>query len=217
MEDLTQNRTILDVFKKLSAVDVSKKIAKKGELSYLPWADAWGMVKAIYPDANYKVYEREDGCNYFTDGRTCWVKTGVTIAGHEHIEYLPVMNYRNQSILLENITSCDVNKTIQRSITKAIARHGLGLNIYSGEDFEDADVSIQINEPEEISIKKSNPVDEIRSEFEMHGISEKKVMEFLHMKDAKLREDATTFDELPAYYIKFIKDNLQKLIKNLKE
>lgn len=76
--------------------------------------------------------------NYFTDGRTCWVKVGVTIDGLEHVEMLPVMDYRNKSIALDKVTSCDVNKTIQRAITKAIARHGLGLYVvYAREDYPD--------------------------------------------------------------------------------
>ena len=54
--------------------------------------------------------------------------------GIEHIEYLPIMDFRNKSIPLESITSFDVNKAIQRSLTKAVARHGLGLYIYAGED-----------------------------------------------------------------------------------
>jgi hypothetical protein len=44
------------------------------------------------------------------------------------------MNFSNKSVNLENITSIDVNKAIQRSITKASARHGLGIYIYAGED-----------------------------------------------------------------------------------
>ena len=52
----------------------------------------------------------------------------------EHIEYLPVMDMKNASIPLGQITSFAVNKAIQRSLTKAIARHGLGLYIYAGED-----------------------------------------------------------------------------------
>ena len=35
---------------------------------------------------------------------------------------------------LDKLKSTDVNKAIQRSLTKAIARHGLGLYIYAGED-----------------------------------------------------------------------------------
>ena len=44
------------------------------------------------------------------------------------------MDYRNKSIAVGELTSFDVNKTIQRSLTKAVARHGLGLYIYAGED-----------------------------------------------------------------------------------
>jgi hypothetical protein len=126
--------TTKNYFTELNSVDVSKMIEKKNGLSYLTWSFAWMEVKKRHPDAFYTIYEREDGCPYFTDGKTCWVKTGVTVEGIEHIEYLPVMDYRNQSIPLERITSMDMNKTIQRSLTKACARHGLGLYVYAGED-----------------------------------------------------------------------------------
>ena len=121
-------------FNELNSVDCTGKIEKKNGLSYLSWAYAWAEVKKKHPDANYTVYENKDGWNYFTDGRTGWVKTGVTVNGIEHIEYLPIMDFRNKSIPVDNITSFDVNKSIQRSLTKACARHGLGLYIYAGED-----------------------------------------------------------------------------------
>jgi len=126
-------------FNKLNAINVSDKTEKKNNLTYLSWAWAWGEVKKIFPDANYKVYETETGCIYWNDGKTAWVKTGVTVNGIEHIEYLPVMDYKNKSIKIEEITSFDVNKTIQRSLTKAVARHGLGLYIYAGEDLPEKD------------------------------------------------------------------------------
>ena len=127
------------VFETLSSIDCNSKVEKKNGLNYLSWAYAWGELLKAYPDSTFKVYENKDGWNYFTDGKTAWVKTGVTVKGVEHIEYLPVMDYRNKSISLASITSYDVNKAIQRSITKAIARHGLGLYIYAGEDLpEDA-------------------------------------------------------------------------------
>ncbi|MBO7712544.1 MAG: DUF1071 domain-containing protein [Methanobrevibacter sp.] len=121
-------------FEELNKVDCNDKIEKKNGMSYLSWAYAWGEVKKRHPDANYTIYENKDGWNYFTDGHTGWVKTGVTVNGIEHIEYLPIMDYKNKSIPTEVITSFDVNKTIQRSLTKACARHGLGLYIYAGED-----------------------------------------------------------------------------------
>ena len=127
----------LSVFETLNKINVNGKTETKGNLTYLSWSFAWAEVKKAYPEANYTVYERETQYGpvpYFTDGRTCWVKTGVTINGLEHIEMLPVMDFRNQAVSLEKITSMDVNKSIQRSLTKAIARHGLGLYIYAGED-----------------------------------------------------------------------------------
>ncbi len=122
------------VFETLNSINVNDKVEKKSNLTYLSWAWAWAEVKKNYPKATYTIYEDVNGMFYHTDGKSAWVKTGVTIQEQEHIEYLPVMDFRNNSIMLDKITSVDVNKTIQRSLTKAIARHGLGLYVYAGED-----------------------------------------------------------------------------------
>lgn len=132
----------MSVFATLSTIDCRERIETKPtgngkSLSYLSWAWAWQILKEKYPSAFYTIYENKDGLNYHTDGRTCWVKTGVTVEGIEHIEYLPVMDFRNASIPVGKVTSYDVNKSIQRSLTKAVARHGLGLYIYAGEDIPD--------------------------------------------------------------------------------
>lgn len=126
------------VFDTLNEINVNEHTEKKNNLTYLSWAWAWAEAKKKYPLATYTIYENKDGWNYFTDGKTAWVKTGVTIEGLEHIEYLPVMDYNNKSIPLERVTSFDVNKAIQRSLTKAVARHGLGLYIYAGEDLPES-------------------------------------------------------------------------------
>jgi len=100
---------------------------------------------------------------YHRDHRSAWVKTGVTIEGIEHIEYLPVMDFRNNSIPLEKIQSTDVNKAIQRSLTKALARHGLGLYVYAGEDLP--------------SVEKEQPKTETK--VEVKGIPDDKMMDML--------------------------------------
>jgi hypothetical protein len=123
------------VFEQLSALNLSSKVEKRGQLSYLSWATAWSECKKLFPDMTRVVYESETGMNYFSDGATAWVKVGVTINGLEYIDYLPVMNHMNKSIPLASLTSFDVNKTIQRSTVKALALHGLALNIYAKEDF----------------------------------------------------------------------------------
>lgn len=122
-----------ETFLSLSSVNVQGSTEKKGNLTYLSWAHAWAEASKIFTVTRH-VYENEHGWNYHTDGKTCWVKIGVKIDGVEHIDYLPIMDFNNKSISVEMVTSFDVNKAIQRSTTKALALHGLGLNVYAGED-----------------------------------------------------------------------------------
>jgi hypothetical protein len=142
------------VFKTLFDVNVNGFVEEKNGLRYLSWANAWAEVKKAYPDAEYTIYENKEGWFYHTDGKTAWVKTGVTINGLEHIEYLPVMDFKNKSITLDQLTSFDVNKAIQRSLTKACARHGLGLYIYAGEDLPEADLAPMTGERRAKSISE---------------------------------------------------------------
>lgn len=170
------------IFNKLNAINVSDKIEKKNDLSYLSWAWAWAEVKKLYDDVKYTVYECTNPsgyvCNYFTDGRTCWVKTGVSINGLEYIEELPVMDYKNRSILLENVTSFDVNKAIQRSLTKALGRHGLGLYIYAGEDLPESEADKEPKEPKKEAPKTQKQINrEYIEEKKQQAIKERQRLE----------------------------------------
>lgn len=164
-------------FQILNDINVNEKTEQKNGLTYLSWAWAWAEVKKIHPDATYTIYENDLGWNYHTDNHTCWVKTGVTINGIEHIEYLPVMNFNNKSIPLENVTSFDVNKAIQRSLTKAVARHGLGLYIYAGEDLPESDPERQKEEAEKAQPITEAHVKAIRMRIEkLDGLTEEMVI-----------------------------------------
>lgn len=147
------------VFDILNKVDVSSKIDEKIGLKYLSWANAWTYLRGLYPEATWQVYSRvvqtsvtkvipdeltkgsttittdyQDEIPYFTDGKTCYVKVGVTIEGREEIEMLPIMDNKNNAVPLASVTMTLVNKAIQRAFVKACARHGLGLYVYAGED-----------------------------------------------------------------------------------
>jgi hypothetical protein len=174
-------------FEVLNGIDVSDKVEKKGGLTYLSWAWAWGELKKKHPEATYTIYENENGWNYHTDGSTAWVKTGVTVNGIEHIEYLPVMDFKNKSIPLGNVTSTDVNKTIQRSLTKAVARHGLGLYIYAGEDLPEeakteADAKKEAVGKETIGAAKAAALLSVLTKNE---IKAEKIFELYKVKDLK--------------------------------
>ena len=122
-------------YKSLSELPIKRLVEKKGGLDYLSWSNAWDMLKKEYPTAQRIVYEsQQNGLNYFTDGKSAYVKVGIIVKDIEHIDYLPVMDFRNKSISLDKITSMDVNKAIQRATAKAIAMHGLGLSLWTGED-----------------------------------------------------------------------------------
>lgn len=152
----------MTAFETLNAVNVNGHTEKKNGLTYLSWAWAWGELKKRYPDSYYTVYENADGLFYHTDGKTCWVKTGVTLVDGEkqleHVEYLPVMDMRNKSIPVGNVTSFDVNKAVQRSLTKAVARHGLGLYIYAGEDLPEEEAELQEAEKRQQRAEAAKPV-----------------------------------------------------------
>lgn len=194
-------------FEILNAINVNDKVEKKNGLTYLSWAWAWGEVKKIAPDATYTIYENADGLFYHTDGKTAWVKTGVTVNGIEHIEYLPVMDYKNKSIPVENITSFDVNKTVQRSLTKACARHGLGLYIYAGEDLpEDENPKKKMTDEEKIAdIKKK--LQETNSD----------VVKFLLMMSTKHGRSIESVDDMQGKELDYAMDAMQAKIDSMKK
>lgn len=115
------------VFSKLSKIDVSKHVEKKGQLSYLSWAWAWGVLMEHYPDANYSFGENE----IHADGSVT-VHCSLTVDNIARAMWLPVMDNRNKSI--QNPTSRDISDAKMRCLVKAIAMHGLGHYIYAGED-----------------------------------------------------------------------------------
>lgn len=154
-------------FAVLSKINCNEHTEKKNGLTYLSWAWAWQIVKQNFPDAFYTIYEDTSGIPYFTDGKTCWVKTGVTIQGLEHVEYLPIMDFRNQAVPLDKVTSTDMNKAIQRSLTKACARHGLGLYIYAGEDLPEGDEQpqTQTQQPSAAPTRRGRPTQQTKPQY----------------------------------------------------
>lgn len=156
-------------FSILSGIDCSKYIQKRNSLDYLPWAVAWRMLKEHYPFSYYEVCESQNGLNYFTDGRTGYVKVMLTLClpkddgtlqKLKNTEMLAIMNYSHKSIPLEEIKSTDVINTIQRCLVKCAARFGLGIAIYGAADFDDLP-------SEEENQQKVVDLTEIRSRLEV--------------------------------------------------
>lgn len=110
----------------LRKIDVSDKIEKKNNLSYLSWAWAVDTLLQHDPSATWTY-----GLPVMF-GETVMVFCTVNAFGKSMTAQLPVMDYRNKAIA--NPDAFAVNTAMQRCLTKAIALHGLGLSLYAGED-----------------------------------------------------------------------------------
>lgn len=113
----------------LRNVDVSNKIEKKNNLSYLSWAWAVDTLLQHDPEATWTYGQP------VMFGETVMVFCTVSAFGKCMTAQLPVMDYRNKAI--PNPDAFAVNTAMQRCLAKAIALHGLGLSLYVGEDLWD--------------------------------------------------------------------------------
>lgn len=155
-EGATDNDRRQIMFDYLSSLDLSQMVERREQLTYLSWANCFSILKQVYPDATFRVVRNEDGLPYFTDPATgIMVFTEVAIDGIMTPCFLPVMDYRNQSMKpapytyqvwdrnkkahteknVEAATMFDINKTIWRCLVKNVAlATGIGLYLYQGED-----------------------------------------------------------------------------------
>ena len=114
-----------DKWRKLSRIDVSDGVGKKGNLDYLSWSFAWSRLMDHYPDSTFYFGQSIT----YPDG-SMMVSSGVTVDGVTHEMQLPVMDHRNKAIT--NPNARDVNDAQMRCLVKAIALHGVGIGLYLG-------------------------------------------------------------------------------------
>jgi hypothetical protein len=156
--------------------NVNDHVEKKNGLSYLSWAWAWAEALKADPKATYKV-EMFDGKCFMEINGTAMVFVTVTMFDKPMTCQLPVMDSGNKAIPLKGYTAvskygkeyrveCDafaVNTAIMRCMTKALALHGLGMYLYSGEDLPE-----EGDKPEKVIISPTQgaqndvPIEELR-------------------------------------------------------
>ena len=119
-------------YSELRKVNVNEHIEKKNGLNYLSWA--WAVDQLLQLD-NAATWSYGEPTKF---GETLMVYCTVEAFGKKMTAQLPVMDYRNKAIT--NPDAMSVNTAMQRCLAKAIALHGIGLYIYSGEDVPEEDV-----------------------------------------------------------------------------
>ena len=130
---MSEKTTFASIWATLSQVDVSDRIEKKQNLSFLSWSWAWGTLMEHYPQAEYSFQEPAESQR---DG-SVMVYCTVTIDGLSRQMWLPVMDFKNQAI--SNPDAVQVNKAKMRCLVKCLAMFGLGHYIYAGEDLPSAE------------------------------------------------------------------------------
>lgn len=126
-EELTYQK----IWQTLSSVDCNEHTEKKGNLTYLSWAWAYGILMEHYPMATFAFGDNE----IHADG-SMTVHCTVTIGECSRAMWLPVMDYKNQAIKSANARDISDNK--MRCLTKALALFGCGHYLYAGEDIPTA-------------------------------------------------------------------------------
>ena len=124
-----------DIWETLTAIDVKPHLKQRGQFSYLPWADAWGLLMGAFPEAEFveDVFTHVNGTvldAQFYPNETAKVSIAVTIGDHMLSMWLPVMDYNNNAI--KNPGARDISDAKARCLVKALAMFGLGHAVYTG-------------------------------------------------------------------------------------
>ena len=119
-------------YERLAAINLSDLVEKRNNFSYLSWSLALDQLLRQDPNASWH-YHWWDSKPYVVIGDTAMVFCSVTAFGVERTAQLPVMDYKMKSVQLP-IDSNTLNTSMMRALAKAIALHGIGLYLYSGED-----------------------------------------------------------------------------------
>lgn len=150
----------MKTFLELREINVNEHTEKKGSLTYLSWAWAVDTLLQNDPSATWLYSEPAKF------GETLMVFCTVFAFGKSMTAQLPVMDYKNKSI--SNPDSMAVNTAMQRCLAKAIALHGIGLYIYSGEDIPNVeavdvtDIVTAISEANSLGALKKVYIDAVK-------------------------------------------------------
>jgi hypothetical protein len=120
-----------DVFKVLNNVDVMPLTKKKGNFDYLSWSNAVREASKLFPTMTWEM-TKWDHLPYLKTEVGYFVECSVTIEGLVKTQMMPVLDFKNQTATAPKAN--DINKSQMRALTKAIALHGLGIDLWAGED-----------------------------------------------------------------------------------
>jgi len=195
----------------LSKIDCSKHIEKKGNLTYLSWAWAYGIMMDNYPEMQFYIADDE----VQQDG-TILVNVIVTIGDMTRKMWLPVMDHRNKPVA--NPNAFQINSTRMRCLTKCFALFGLGHYIYAGEDLPQSDEVDPESDANAGYITK-HQYDDLMGHAELAGADIGKFCEWLgieELADLKYKDFDYAYSAMCEKLQRKVKEETQEQIKETK-
>ena len=120
-----------NTFNVLNNVDVTPLTKKKGNFDYLSWSNAVREASKLFPEMSWE-FTKWDHLPYLKTEVGYFVECSVTIGAITKTQMMAVLDFKNQTAMSPKAN--DINKSQMRALTKAIALHGLGIDLWAGED-----------------------------------------------------------------------------------
>ena len=191
-------------FRRLFQLDVANYVEKKGQFNYLSWPFAVAQLRLTDPSAYWEV-KRFDGLPYLSTDLGFFVEVAVTLEGVTLSQIHPVLDHKNRPIMAPSVF--EINTSIQRCLVKAIALHGLGLNIYAGEDLPDLNEGVESTKHPEPASTTKRPANVSNLPVRENRAANPQPVRTDWLTDAQLRyvqkliaETDTEVDQLLAYF-----------------
>lgn len=131
---LKQPDFVKRVWDDLTSIDLSgytKTLKHAGNATYLPWAAAWTLLMQRYP------HSTEDFTVLTMDNKSVEVRCTLTVSDgvdeFTRTMFLPVMNQKNEAIFDPSARA--ISDAKQRCLVKCLGKFGLGLHLYTGDEF----------------------------------------------------------------------------------
>ena len=120
-----------EIFKVLNNVDIMPLTKEKGKFKYLSWSNAVREASKLFPGITWEM-TKWNSLPYLKTEVGYFVECSVTINGLTKTQMMAVLDFKNQTATAPKAN--DINKSQMRALTKAIALHGLGIDLWAGED-----------------------------------------------------------------------------------
>jgi len=136
-----------EVWAKLSSIDAKPLKQTNNKAEYITWSKVWRVIMETYPASVYSFDEREitvigDNGPAVTVEVSCTltiVENATRPRKAERTMHLPVMASFGQFLAIENPSARQISDARMRCLVKAAAMFGLGLTLWSGDEFQAVD------------------------------------------------------------------------------